>query len=229
MIKICPILPGAPVSKPNLPHFCNYLIDDSGLGCERSVLRFAQQNPGEDLFVFHSDIWPVVESWENVLDWEDEINKYKRDFPRAGIISCTLIFPDRKGTRKGIQYAGGTFLQGLPNHSLEECKRPRKSQWATWGGCLITAEALACLEEDPHYLWSYVVDCEYSLQIRRAGFDIMQVPTQMYHEESRDNKIVRAQNPIKNFAETHNLRVFREKWGGTEFIKDEDNIERNKG
>ena len=217
MIKICPILPGAPVPNPILG--CKYIIDDSGLGCERSVLRFAQQNPGEDLFVFHSDIWPVAE------DWEDEINRFKREFKKAGIISTTLIFPDSKE----LQYSGGYFLQGVPKHRLDECRNPSKSQWATWGGCLITAEALACLEEDPHYLWSYVVDCEYSLQIRRAGFDIMQVPTQMYHEESRDNKIVRAQNPVKNFAETHNLRVFGEKWGGTEFIKDEDNIERNKG
>ena len=182
---------------------CEYIEDTAAIGCEQMVLRYAQQNPDQDIFILHNDIT------ENDLNWREEVLKYKQEFPKAGVLSCTLIFPE---TEK-VQFAGGKFNKGIPEHNLEPCDKPRKSDWATFAGCLLTAEALAAVPyANARMLWSYIIDCDWSLQIKRAGFDIIQIPTKMYHVESRDNKIFKSQNPTKAFAETHNLRILKEEW-----------------
>ena len=201
MDVICPMLPGSEPEKVILG--CKYIEDKAAIGAERMILRYAQQNPGRDLFIFHTDIVPISE------DWQEQILKAKEDNPNAGVIGCKLRFPD--GT---IQANGGTFDEaGNPIHILEDTTGYRKVDWCTYGAVLITAQAfIKAPHIHPRGLWSYVLDTIHCLDIKKAGLDIVMCDVEMTHHESRDNKVLRSQDPIRNFAETHNLSILKEEY-----------------
>jgi GT2 family glycosyltransferase len=93
--------------------------------------------------------------------------------PRAGMLACKVVFPDGR-----VQYAGARFLAWL-GYSGRSWTREHGAQTvdradgAALAVSRVAAERVGLLDEE---LFAYVEDVEWSLRVRRAGFDIVFVP-----------------------------------------------------
>lgn len=213
-----------------------YEKDVVGIGSDLMFQKMWNKFPNDDIFILHADMYEFEEGWfEKLLD-------YVEQFPEAGIIGCLLLYP-AKDTKTGaffIQSAGGKFTKdGNPEHfgsglviennatfkeSLEidtgQYDSVREVAWTTFGGCYIRRQVIKSVGNfSSEYEWTYNRDVDYCLSARKLGFKIYQVPVRLFHHESRDNKILKAQDPLKLSAEMRNLKTLKTKWSNTQFYK----------
>jgi GT2 family glycosyltransferase len=236
MIKvICPYI--YPEEIQELRRFLGWKIDvefteDTGrIGSDLMYEKMWNKFPQHDIFIMHADMLPANSSWLS------DILEYVEQYPEAGIFGCKLLYPEYNN-KIYIQSAGGKFENNAPAHfgsglelfsgtewkDLEEDNNQydnvREVAWTTFGGCYIRRELLNQIGNfDPSYQWSYNRDVDYCLEARKAGWKIYQIPTEILHFESKDNKRLRVENPQYNMMEQRNLKRLQEKWMNTKYYK----------
>ena len=238
---ICPYLNEEDVTQArsklwNLP--IHFEKDYAGIGSDMMYQKLWNKFPKDDIFILHSDMYSMAEDEDN--EWFDKVLKYVEKYPEAGMFGCLLLYPakDEDGNIF-IQSAGGKFTDGNPDHfgsgiCLEtqgkfkeeteidtgQYDHVREVAWTTFGGIYIRREVFNKLGNfSPEYEWTYNRDVDYCLLARKAGFKIYQIPVRLIHFESRDNKIIKANDANKIKAEMRNLETLKKKWENTEFYK----------
>lgn len=180
-----------------------------------------------DIIILHSDMLPLDTDLTN--EWYTKLCLYAQQYPEAGILGCKLLYPAYHEEKLLIQYAGGKFTDGRPDHfgsglnldnnsvfkDLEvdegQYDYVREVAWATFGGIYIKREVLDKVGNfDPMYEWSYNRDVDYSLEVRKLGYKIYQTPATLLHYESKDVKRIRTQEMAEK--EQRNLKRLKEKW-----------------
>ena len=173
--------------------------DKERIGPELAFEHCWNEFPNRDVILVHSDMAP--RAGDPAMEWYDALVGYGADLPAAGMIACNLYYPDltANGTVR-IQSGGGTFANGRIGYlhgnldepggvSSELLKQVRCVEWVTFGGVLIRRETIrACGPFDRGYEWAYVMDVDYCFEARLRGFQLMQVPVPLQHEESRTTR-----------------------------------------
>jgi len=202
-----------------------FLWQDKGLiGPERAFQHCWSLFPDRDVIVLHPDMSPLHEDINN--SWYRNLLEYADALPDAGIIACDLLFPEK--TPQGayaVQCAGGVFIDQSINyiHSKRlpydhQFRLPRSVQWATFGGVYIRRSAIdSCGDFDSRYVWAYVMDVDYSLEVRRRGYKIYQVPVNLIHEQNGSTKEFLRQ-PAYAEKISRNQAAFQEKWRESELL-----------
>lgn len=225
--------------KNNLPWGVPALIekDTSGIGPDLMYQKL-WNSCDTDVFIMHNDMSPHPKA----EDWHEDILEYIERYPEAGILGLKLLYPHTWNGKEIIECAGGKFKSdGNPDHygsGLElfshqmfkeveadegQYDKVREVAWYTFGGIYIRREVLDQIGDfDPRYKWSYNRDVDYSLEVRKAGWKIYQLPIPMYHFQSKDVKRIRTQEIIN--AEHYNLYVLKEKWKDSDLYKTVDRI-----
>jgi GT2 family glycosyltransferase len=204
--------------------------DTAKIGSDLMYQKLWKKAAPDDVFILHADMQPVEE------DWLEQVKHYAEKYPEAGMLGCKLIYPTQDvDTKKIIQSAGGCFNKFFPDHfgsgldlfsnktwkdELEEdtgqYDNVREVAWTTFGGVLIKREVIEAVGDfDPSYEWSYNRDTDYCLAARQAGFKIYQIPVEIYHFESKDNKRLKHQNHELAQKESRNLQKLINKWKKT--------------
>lgn len=184
----------------------------------------------DDIIILHSDMSPMPEDKNNA--WYSNLCNYADEYPEAGIIGSKLLYPAQQDGKFVIQYAGGKFTNGIPDHfgsgldlgtnktskelelDIGQYDFVREVAWATFGGIYIRRSVLNSIGNfDPRFEWSYNRDVDYCLMAREKGFKIYQTPVSLLHYESRDVKRIRTQELIEK--EHRNLLKLQEKWKGS--------------
>lgn len=208
--------------------------DSARIGADLMYQRLWKRVSPNDVIILHSDMDFV----DGVATWYTNLLSYVNKYPEAGLFGCKLLYPlkDSKGD-KLIQSAGGKFLEdGKPDHfgsgidvfsqktfkevepDLGQYDFVREVAWTTFGGIYIRRQVLDQVGDfDPDYEWSYNRDVDYCLKAREKGWKIYQVPTSLYHFETKDVKRIRTKSNVE--AETRNLATLISKWKGSEFYR----------
>jgi GT2 family glycosyltransferase len=213
------------LEKPSGAKLSCFLWKDKDLiGPERAFQHCWSLFPDRDIIIVHPDMSPLPDDAEN--SWYDRLLHYVADLPDAGLVACDLLFPEKTpaGTY-AVQSGGGVFVNGSMDYICgrnlpydERFKLPRMVQWATFGGIYLRREAIgACRGFDERYVWAYVMDVDYSLEARRRGFKIYQVPANLIHDENGTTRDFLAQ-PAFLEKVMHNQRIFAEKWRNSELL-----------
>jgi hypothetical protein len=205
-------------------HIEFYLWQDTErIGPELAFEHCWNQFPNRDIIIVHSDMAP--RAGDPATQWYDALVSYRDELPTAGMIACNLLFP--KPTPNGainVQCAGGTLLEGRISHlnggvdepggvSSELLTRIRSVEWVTFGGLLIRRELIrACGSFDRRYEWAYVMDVDYCFEARLRGFQLMQVPVALQHEENRTTRSLWEKKPELRHHIEQNLSQFYAKW-----------------
>jgi len=208
--------------------------EDTGrIGSDLMYEKLWTECSPDDIIIMHTDMLPKD------TDWIDQISNYVKKYPEAGMFGCKLLYPNTEGLpNKVIQSAGGKFDNNIPNHygsGLElysktawkdldfdrgQYDKVREVAWSTFGGIYIRRKVLNEVGNfDRNFKWSYNRDVDYCLSTRKLGWKIYQIPVTIYHFESKDNKIMRQQNPEYNNFEQENFKYLYNKWAGSEFYK----------
>lgn len=197
--------------------------DKERIGPEFAFEHCWNQFPNRDIIIVHSDMAP--NTGDPAMEWYDQLVSYGTDVPAAGMIACNLYYPEP--TPNGavrVQCAGGTFANGKIDYlrgtldepggiSSELLKQVRHVDWVTFGGVLIRREAIrACGPFDRRYKWAYVMDVDYCFEARLRGFQIMQVPVPLQHEENRTTRSLWEKKPELRDHIEQNMRRFYAKW-----------------
>ncbi len=218
-----------------------YKKDETGIGSDLMFQYMWKQFPKEDIFILHSDMYP------HHPDWFEEVLTYVNKFPDVGMFGCLLLYPAKdKDNNLYVQSAGGKFNGDTPDHfgsgllidsqtkfkELEidtgQYNNVREVAWTTFGGCYIRRSLIEKVGDfSPEYEWTYNRDVDYCLKARSMGEKIYQIPVRLYHYESKDNKVIRSNNPSKSEAEYRNLLKLKNKWMNTEFYKTLDTVIEN--
>jgi hypothetical protein len=211
-----------------------YSKDEFGIGSDMMFQKMWNEYPDKDIFILHADMYPYEEQWlEKVLD-------YVAKYPEAGIFGCLLLYPAKLQEKYIIQSAGGKFSeQGNPDHfgsgfvleankafkeNLEvdegQYDKVREVAWTTFGGCYIRREVINVIGGfSPEYEWTYNRDVDFCLRAREKDYKIYQIPVRLLHHESRDNKLVKLQDPNKVKSEARNLEKLKTIWANSHFYK----------
>jgi GT2 family glycosyltransferase len=214
-----------------------YEKDTAGIGSDLMFQKMWNKFPEHDIFILHADMYPYEENWlYKVLTY---VNKY----PEAGIFGCLLLYPAKANDKYIIQSAGGTFsAEDKPEHfgsgfivensttfkeKLEldagQYDKVREVAWTTFGGCYIRREVINSVGGfSADYEWTYNRDVDFCLKARQQGYSIYQIPVRLLHHESRDNKIIKAQNSNKAQSELRNLQTLQNKWKNSHLYKNLD-------
>jgi GT2 family glycosyltransferase len=211
-----------------------YEKDEAGIGSDLMFQKLWNKFPEHDIFILHADMYPYEE------DWLDKVLYYVNKYPQTGIFGCLLLYPAKIEDKFIIQSAGGKFSDaGTPDHFgsgfilennstfkeiLEvdsgQYDKVREVAWTTFGGCYIRREVINAVGGfSPEYEWTYNRDVDFCLKTRSLGYSIYQIPVRMLHHESRDNKIVKTQNPNKVRSELRNLQTLQNKWRNSDLYK----------
>ena len=101
-------------------------------------------------------------------------------WPRAGILAGKLLFPDGRvqwaGQRVGLLsgYSGRPRGYGRPDDAVADPEGPvDRAVGALMAVARTAIDRVGLLDED---LFAYVEDVDWSLRVRRAGFDCVYVP-----------------------------------------------------
>jgi hypothetical protein len=205
--------------------------DEALIGPELAYERCWDAFPDRDVIIMHSDMAPMPDDTDN--HWYDELRRYARDLPQAGMLACDLLYPLQ--ARDGswlVQCAGGHFDEGKiayvgggvdVEHGTileqaiaygREHRRVRRAGWVTFGGVYIRREVLsACGPLDQRYQWAYVRDTDYCLEARSRGFELFQVPVTLRHSESHTMKALKLFSTENRRKTDENYRMFYAKWG----------------
>lgn len=217
-------------------HNCLFRKDNKLIGSDLMYQKLWKEAAPDDIFIMHADM-----SIGNNENWMEDILKYVKKYPEAGMFGCKLIYPpESTENKKIIQSAGGKFTDEnetdykkiRPDHfgggvnlltgkvyknSLEEdlgqYDKVREVAWTTFGGVYIRREVINDVGDfDPDYEWSYNRDVDYCLEARKHGWKIYQIPVTLIHFESADNNRLRSNNPELNNKEYRNLKRLQNKW-----------------
>ncbi len=220
-------------------HDIYYERDDAGIGSDLMFERMWNQFPDDDIFILHADMSPYYD------DWLTDLLTYVDKYPEAGMFGCLLLYPAKDSNNNYyVQSAGGRFVNEQPDHYgsgliLENNSRfkqeleidtgqydsVREVAWTTFGGCYLRRSFINSVGGFyPEYEWTYNRDVDFCLQARQNGQKIYQVPVRIFHHESRDNKLLKAQNPSKLQMELRNLLRLKNKWSNTDLYKTLDKI-----
>lgn len=216
-----------------------YERDDVGIGSDLMFERMWNKFPDDDIFILHADMTEYKDGWlEEVLTYVDK-------YPEAGMFGCLLLYPAKdQEDNYYIQSAGGRFVNEQPDHYgsgliLENGSRfkhnlevdtgqydnIREVAWTTFGGCYIRRSFINAVGGfSPDYEWTYNRDVDFCLKAREKGEKIYQIPVRLFHHESRDNKLIKANNPSKLQMELRNLIRLKNKWSNTDLYKTLDKI-----
>lgn len=211
-----------------------YERDVAGIGSDLMFQKMWNKFPDDDIFILHADMTPHNDTWF------DDIISYVDRYPEAGMIGSLLLYPakDENGNYY-IQSAGGKFTNGRPDHygsgivlenstkfkvdlevDVGQYDSVREVAWTTFGGCYLRRSFINSVGSfSPEYEWTYNRDVDFCLSARQSGQRIYQVPVRLFHHESRDNKIIKAQDPKKSEMEYRNLQRLVAKWSETDFYK----------
>jgi hypothetical protein len=119
-----------------------------------------------DVIIMHSDMAPMPDDTNN--HWYDELRRYARDLPQAGMLACDLLYPLQ--ARDGswlVQCAGGhaddarspmsaavstrstarSSKQAVPYG--REHRRVRRAGWVIFGGVYIRRDAVGMRTAGP--------------------------------------------------------------------------------
>ena len=211
-----------------------YEKDTAGIGSDMMYQKMWKQFPEDDIFILHADMTP------HHAGWFEEVLEYVEQYPEAGMLGCLLLYPARNEEGEYyIQCAGGRFQEERPDHfgsglllengtkfkdELEvdrgQYDKVREVAWTTFGGCYLRRSFIDTVGDfSAAYEWTYNRDVDYCLRGREAGERIYQIPVRLFHHESRDNKLIKAQDPNKVKAEMRNLERLRAKWANSKFYK----------
>lgn len=214
-----------------------YEKDSAGIGSDLMFQSMWKKFPEHDIFILHSDMYKYQENWF------EEVLSYVSRYPEAGMFGCLLLYPAKnKNGYTYIQSAGGKFTDDKPDHfgsgliietstkfkELEldtgQYDKVREVSWTTFGGCYLRRSFINTVGDfSPEYEWTYNRDVDYCLTARQKGQKIYQIPVRLYHHESKENKLIKTNNPQKLEAELRNLIKLQNKWKNTDFYKSIDN------
>jgi GT2 family glycosyltransferase len=211
-----------------------YEKDEAGIGSDLMFEKMWNKFPEEDIFILHADMAPYGPQWlEETLEY---VNKH----PEAGMFGLLLLYPAKaEDGSYYIQSAGGRFTEDRPDHygsginidpetgmgntfkeQLEtdtgDYDSVREVAWTTFGGCYMRRSFIDSVGAfSPEFEWTYNRDVDFCLSARAVGQKIYQIPVRMFHQESRDNKVIKAQDPRKLQMEFRNLVRLVDKWSNT--------------
>jgi GT2 family glycosyltransferase len=211
-----------------------YEKDEAGIGSDLMFEKMWNKFPEEDIFILHADMAPYGPQWlEETLEY---VNKH----PEAGMFGLLLLYPAKaEDGSYYIQSAGGRFTEDRPDHygsginidpetgmgntfkeQLEtdtgDYDTVREVAWTTFGGCYLRRSFINSVGGfSPEFEWTYNRDVDFCLNARASGQKIYQIPVRMFHQESRDNKVIKAQDPRKLQMEFRNLVRLVDKWSNT--------------
>lgn len=200
----------------DLPFF--FWQDTELIGPEHAYEHCWNQFPDRDVIIIHTDMYPAADDLTNA--WYDELLRWSDRLPDAGAIACDLLFPHLTSDGKpAAQCAGGTLQEGTIGHFGgrefpydERFTRARLTDWVTFGGVLLRRSALDMVGTfDSEYQWAYVLDVDYSLEIRLRGLNLYQVPINLIHQENGTTAEM-LQRPEYKAKVDHNYALFDRKW-----------------
>ncbi|MDD4437867.1 MAG: glycosyltransferase family 2 protein [Tissierellia bacterium] len=164
-----------------------------------------RQASGNYLFFLNNDTFVKDNSAAFLL----EVMKQK---PVLGGISPKILFADEKG---GIQFAGYTALSRITlRNSLVGYREQDKGQYDNavttpylhGAAMLIRREAIEKAGLMPETYFLYYEELDWSLQIRRAGYELIYHPSAVvYHRESSSTG---QHSPVKAYYMTRNRLLF---------------------
>ncbi len=192
--------------------------DIQRIGPEAAYQHCWSQFPDRDVIILHTDMAPLPNDQTNA--WYDELLRMAGKLKDAGAIACDLLYdkPTPEGERL-TQCAGGTFDDGAISHIHhtpydDEYGHIRRAEWITFGGVYLRRAALdMCGSFDDGYQWAYVKDVDYSLEMRKRGWNLYQIPVALLHEENRSTKPYLEQIEYQQKV-AGNYEYFYKKWGG---------------
>lgn len=205
--------------------------DVGRIGSDLMYQKMWNEHPDDDIFIMHSDMFPMKEDFSN--KWWDDLLNYVKKYPEAGMFGCKLLYPAKSENENYfVQCAGGIFREDKkPDHlgsgleifsgnqfkDLEEDEgqydKVREVAWTTFGGLYIRREVINDVGDfDPRYEWTYNRDVDYCLEARKKGWKIYQVPVPLLHFESKDNKRLLQQNIELNSKWGRNFDRLLKKW-----------------
>lgn len=211
-----------------------YERDVAGIGSDLMFQKMWNKFPNEDIFILHADMLPHHDNWL------EEVLHYVQKYPEAGMFGCLLLYPAKDDNGDFyVQSAGGKFKDNRPDHfgsgitienssifksELETDKnqynKVREVAWTTFGGCYIRRSFINAVGDfSPEFEWTYNRDVDYCLAARKSGQRIYQIPVRLMHHESKDNKVIKAQDPNKLNMELRNLEKLKNKWQNSDFYK----------
>lgn len=208
-------------------------MDEHRIGCDLMYQKLWKKAYPNDVIILHSDMSFVTTASE----WLNSLLSYVQKYKEAGIFGCKLLYPTKNDKNKYyIQCAGGRFINNKPDHfgsglelfsskSFKELEvdegqydKVREVAWTTFGGIYIRREVFNAVGDfDPSFEWTYNRDVDYCLETRKKGWKIYQVPTPLFHFESKDVKRIRTKE--NNEAEQRNLQRLQDKWKDSELYK----------
>ncbi len=200
----------------DLPFF--FWHDTELIGPERAYEQCWSQFPDRDVIIVHTDMYPAADDVTNA--WYDELLRWADRLPDAGAIACDLLFPHLTSNgQPAAQCVGGTLDAGKVGHLGgrefpydERFTRARLTDWVTFGGVLLRRSALDMVGSfDSAYQWAYVMDVDYSLEMRLRGLNVYQVPVNLVHEENGSTAAMLALPEYKAKVDG-NIDWFERKW-----------------
>ena len=196
-----------------------------------------------DIILLHADMLPMPEDTNN--SWYTELCNYADQFPEAGILGTTLLYPAKdKNNNYYIQHAGGKFQNGeaihfggglelgsqrahreLETDTGQYDKKVREVSWVTFGGVFLRRSTLDLVGNfDPMYYWTYYRDVDYCISARQLGSKIYQTPVKLLHYEGKDNKRIQSLDSTKQEKWSINHAIFLNKWRGSALMKTVDEV-----
>ena len=220
-----------------------YWEDTGRIGSDLAYQTLWNTYSDKDIIILHADMLPLPEDTNN--NWYYSLCNYANQFPEAGILGTTLLYPAKDNNNNYyIQHAGGQFINGEALHfggglelrssrtskELETDqgqydKKIREVSWVTFGGIYLRRSAIASIGNfDPAYYWTYYRDVDYCITARNAGWKIYQTPIKLLHYEGKDNKRIQSADPSKLEKWRINHSIFTEKWSGSALVKTIDEL-----
>jgi hypothetical protein len=217
--------------------------DKSKIGSDLAYQTLWNIYTDRDIIILHADMLPLSEDVNN--SWYYKLCTYATQFPEAGILGTTLLYPAKDADKNYyIQHAGGRFHNGEAIHfggglelssqsasrELERDKgqydrKIRNVAWVTFGGVYLRRDLLNSVGNfDPRYYWTYYRDVDYCLSARKLGWKIYQTPVKLLHYEGKDNKRIQASDPSKREKWRINHEIFLNKWQGSSLLNTIDEI-----
>lgn len=197
-----------------------YFWHDTDLvGPEAAFQRCWSQFPERDVIIIHTDMAPMPGDETNT--WYERLLQHVADLPDAGAVACDLLYPEPTSSgSQAAQCAGGRFNaegkifhNGGAEHAYDaRYDHVRIADWVTFGGVYIRRAAIDMVGEfDARYEWAYVMDVDYSLEMRLRGWNLYQVPVNLEHAESQTTRPF-VEQPEYQAKIARNVEYFDRKW-----------------
>lgn len=217
--------------------------DKSRIGSDLAYQTLWNMYPDRDIIILHADMLSLTDDINN--NWYYKLCAYAQQFPEAGILGTTLLYPAKdEDNNYYIQHAGGQFINGeavhfgggLELHSSRASKeletdkgqydkKVREVSWVTFGGIYLRRDVIVSVGNfDPDYYWTYYRDVDYCITARKLGWKIYQTPVKLLHFEGKDNKRIQSADATKLEKWRINHNIFTNKWKDSELINTIDSI-----